>query len=134
MKYRELKGWKYELVEPLSVAVPELRDISVEQPYIKLSDGILKVEAGYAWDGATGVPDNPDNMRGSLFHDALYQLIREGLLDRKYKNFADALLRQICLEDGMGKFWADFIYKGVQMFGKGAVLPRKRPKGQIIEI
>lgn len=135
MKYRKLNGWKYELVEPLVVAVPELADATAYHPYIKLNDGVLGLIESYAWDGATGVPDNPDNMRGSAVHDALYQLMRLNLLDRnKYKDIADNILWRLCIEDGMKLFWANIIFDGVQAFGKGATEPDKNEKGEIIEI
>ena len=121
-------------MEPLRVAVPGLAGIVIGHPYMKLSSGFLTIRKGYAWDGASGVPDNPDNMRASLFHDALYQLMRLGLLDRKYKDVADRLFRQICLQDGMKKNWADFMYNGLKALGEGATKPDKHPKGTIIEI
>ena len=48
-----------------------------------LGDGwaLLTVRAGYAWDGTTGPSvDTRSMMIPSLAHDALYQLIAEGLL------------------------------------------------------
>jgi hypothetical protein len=134
IKYRKLKGWKYELMEPVKIRVLGLPEIDIEHPYIILSGGLLIIRQGYAWDGASGVPDNPDNMRASAVHDALYQLMRLGLLDRKHKNYADKLLRQICIEDGMNAFWADIIFNGVQAFGSGAIKPDKHPKGEVVEI
>jgi hypothetical protein len=137
MKIIKLKGYKYELAETMTVHVPDIvintRYVTV--PYITLFyDGTLKIYAGYHWDGASGIPDNPDNMRASLFHDALYQLMRKGLLDRKYKDVADKLFRDICIIDGMSKNWADFIYDGLKKFGDAATKPNKHPKGQVIEI
>lgn len=59
-------------------------------------------------------------MRGSLVHDALYQLIEDGvgLLPLSDRAQADAELRRICLEDGMSSAsWAWLVYKAVRMFG-----------------
>jgi len=116
------------------VVVPGLEGVSANHPYIKLENGDLTVAKYYSWDGASGVPDNPDNMRASCLHDALYQLMRLGLLDRKYKDVADQLFRRICLQDGMKKNWADFMYDMLRDFGDGATKPDKHPKGEIIEI
>ena len=69
--------------------------------YITLTlDRRLIVHARYAWDGPSGPTfDTPTNMRASLFHDALCQLIGERLLDKKYRKYADELLRTHMLED-----------------------------------
>lgn len=134
MKYSKLQGYKYKLEEDYGIEVPVLSAYEIHHPYIELQYGIMVIKRGYCWDGATGVPDNRDNMRGSLVHDALYQLMRLGLIDRSYKDYADNLLRQICIQDGMDKFWADIFFDGVQAFGKDATMPGKNKRGQIIEI
>ncbi len=98
MKYRSLKGWKYELLVAMEC------DVDIQEncgnDYIFLRLGKLLVRARYAWDGPSGPTfDTPTNMRASLFHDALCQLIGEGLLDKKYRKYADELLRTHMLED-----------------------------------
>lgn len=98
MRYRKLEKWKYELLEHEWCKV----DIPVEatNEYIRLFANQLLLRNRYAWDGASGpARDTPTNMRASLFHDALCQLIAEGLLDKKYRKYADELLRTIFLED-----------------------------------
>jgi len=62
-------------------------------------------------------------MRGSLVHDALYQLMRKKQLPVSYKDYADKLLHDICIEDGMSKFRAWYVYHAVRLFGKGAIKP-----------
>jgi len=148
MKYRHLKGYKYELLETVMVftgikdevnqlfADPEHVGVEIDTRYIALfSNGQLFIKARYAWDGASGPAiDTKTFMRGSLVHDALYQLMREGHLDRKYRKRADQLLREICLEDGMWNVRAAWVYWAVQTFAKREVYPRKKPRGKIVEI
>ena len=63
-------------------------------------------------------------MRGSLVHDALYQLMRRGLLNYKEdREPADRILYQICREDGMSRIRAKMVYLGVHWFGKGCAKP-----------
>ena len=62
-------------------------------------------------------------MRGSLVHDALYQLMRDGYLPLKTREYADWLLREICIEDGMSKIRADWVYMGVDLFGESSAKP-----------
>lgn len=132
LKYKELHGYKYLLMRNMQVAV----DIPVncQNDYIILRDGVLTMREDYAWDGASGpAMDTPDFMRGSLFHDGLYQLMREKLLDIKYRDAADRLLQKICLEDGMGKFRAGYVYQFVRWFAKSAATnPSKL--GKVVEI
>ncbi len=98
MEYRSLKHWKYELLEQMEIPVEIPRAISAD--YILLTSERLIVRAHYAWDGPSGPTfDTPTNMRASLFHDALCQLIGEGLLDKIYRKYADELLRTHMLED-----------------------------------
>ena len=120
MKYRSLKHWKYELLEEMSCYV-KIQQV-VKNDYITIEikpDGfpqmILKVHAHYAWDGPSGPTfDGPTNMRASLFHDALCQLIGERLLDKKYRKYADQLFHKHLLEDGMSKWRAWCYYKAVR--------------------
>lgn len=80
-------------------------------------DSSLSIQKGYEWDGATGYPDVVQIIRASLVHDALYDLIREGVLNKKHRKKADKLFRKICLEDGMGKWQAWRVYSAVRLFG-----------------
>ncbi len=94
--YRELFGWKYELKKDCVEAV-DMPGVSVgaTHEFIRIHGGFMVVESYYAWNGANVVPDSPDLMRASLFHDALYQLIREKHLGMKWRKYADQLLRDI---------------------------------------
>ncbi len=98
MEYRSLRHWKYELTGKMvcPVEIPGM----VLAEYMSIVEGHLTVHAHYAWDGPSGPTfDTPTNMRASLFHDALCQLIGEGLLDKVYRKYADELLRTHMLED-----------------------------------
>ena len=76
--YRKLNRYKYQLVDPYTLNVGLSGYSVTDQQFIQLtSSGLLTIQPGYAWDGPSGPTwDTPDFMRGSLVHDALYQLIR----------------------------------------------------------
>ncbi|PPC77968.1 hypothetical protein C4K68_07835 [Pokkaliibacter plantistimulans] len=120
------KGYKYQLKDDFSLFIDIRPDIEIVTEYLFLSsDGVLTIKNGYAWDGASGPAiDTRSIMRGALVHDALYQLMREGELDRSlYKDIADRTLYKICLEDGMFMARAWWIYLGVKVFGKPSTDP-----------
>lgn len=112
IKYKT--GYKYQLYENFKFQTNILKH-EIASDYIVLhKDGLLKILKGYAWDGPSGPAiDTKTFMRGSLVHDALYQLMREGLLPLSYKNSADKIMHEICLKDGMNKIRAWWCYRAV---------------------
>jgi hypothetical protein len=120
-------SYKYQLVRDYEVQTDILPPMMVDEEFIKLDlSGKLRIVDGYAWDGPSGPTiDTPDFMRGSLVHDALYQLMRDGHLDEgAWRDKADRLLEQICLEDGMSHFRAEYVYQGVRLFGAPSADPQ----------
>tara|TARA_R110000803_G_scaffold28011_10_gene65135 strand:- start:5211 stop:5612 length:402 start_codon:yes stop_codon:yes gene_type:complete len=120
MRYRS--GYKYQIHEECHLLTPVTGHNS-EHPYISLwTDGRLAIREGYAWDGPSGfVTVHTDNlMTPSLVHDALYQLMREGLLPESRRLDVDLCLRGMCLKRGMWRIRAAYIYKAVRAFGVSA--------------
>lgn len=123
------KGYKYQLTDSYQTDIKILPEKEVDTPYIKLTtQGNLTIKAGYAWDGPSGPTiDTLNFMRGSLVHDALYQLMRNGELDSKRdKDPADRLLQKMCKKDGMKSARAWWVYKGLALAGKGATLKKNK--------
>lgn len=119
MRYRLLGNYKYQNIDPVKVQT-EIKGFVSGNNYVHLSiSGILTIEKGYAWDGPSGPTiDTKTFMRGSLVHDGLYQLMREGDIPKSYRDYADKLLRDICIEDGMNRFRAWYVYISLKYFGK----------------
>ena len=112
-------GYKYQLVAVYSIQTLIRPKEMASNDYVCIyPNGLLTISKGYAWDGPSGpCPDVPSAMRGSLVHDALYQLIRVCGLWDGFRSFADDLLRELCIQDGMPIICADAIYEGVHLFG-----------------
>ena len=124
IKYKA--GYKYQLKSNYAVTISIKPPADITTPYITLNaQGMLTLKDGYAWDGPSGPTiDTLTFMRGSLIHDALYQLMREGKLDRTvFWEPADQLLRAICIEDGMWSFRAWYVYQAVRRFARDATDP-----------
>ncbi len=119
-------GYKYQLKESYTLRISIKPPIPIDTDYLALTtDGILTIKKGYAWDGPSGPTiDTLNFMRGSLVHDALYQLMRERLLDEgTYREVADRLLQKICEEDGMSSLRAWWVYQAVHFFGEPSADP-----------
>jgi hypothetical protein len=137
MIYRELQGYKYELMESMKYYVPKLAHITFFNAYLALENGKLIIGKGYAWDGPSGPTwDDKTNMRGSLIHDALYQILREGAFEGRafVREHADELLRDICIEDGMNKLRANVWCFMVRHFAKRSSTSAQKPRGKIVTI
>lgn len=126
IKYRS--GYKYQLVEEYQVKVSVIPKDNIKTDYIELdTEGMLIIKKGYAWDGPSGPTwDTPNFMRGSLVHDALYQLLRYELLEQEWRDEADEELRRICREDGMSKIRAWWVHRGLRLGAGLAAAPEAR--------
>lgn len=123
-------GYKYQLAQDYTVEIG-LLGYEIDTEYISLTiTGRLTIRKGYAWDGPSGPTiDTLSFMRGSLVHDALYQLFREGVLNRwEWRKFADKLLYKHCREDGMYAWRAWWVYWALRIAGGSSAKPsHKKP-------
>ena len=126
IKYK--KGFKYQLAKMYKCEVGICPIVDIVTAYIMLSPrGVLRIREGYAWDGASGPTfDSKTSMRGSLIHDALYQLMREGELSHHCRKQADIELYKACREDGMSWVRAKIWYNGVRIGANFASLPKNK--------
>lgn len=109
------KGYKYWLRQTYRQRISIHPGQTIQTPFIELThDGWLTIKRGYAWDGASGPTwDDSTNMRGSLVHDALAQLIRMGHLPRTMYHRTNLLFRRMCRADGMNPIRAQLYFIGV---------------------
>lgn len=123
-------GCKYQSTEELRVftrALKEYGDAVCE--YLQLSNGLLTIKKGFAWDGASGPTiDTVSSMRAGCVHDAIYRLIRQGALPAAAKGLADKLLHDICLMDGMWHWRANAWYVAVDKLADSAADPKNKVK------
>lgn len=118
--YKE--GYKYQLFADTWMRddrLLQLPDFRTEWFWKK--GNLLFVRGGYAWDGPSGPTfDTQDSMRGSLFHDIIYQAIRMGLMDKKWRKLGDQFLYEICEIDGMNPIRNKAWYRAVRLFAAAA--------------
>ena len=142
IKYR--KGYKYQLAKDYETKIGIILGYPIITDFICLyATGYLVIKKGYAWDGASGPGiDTKNILRGSLVHDAIYQLIRQGL-NLGFREQADKELKRIFLEDSWeinkkkkfsrtrqkcSEVRAWWVYRAVRGFAKEAALPENRKK------
>ena len=130
VRYRKLTSYKYQVMSRYNIQIG-LKPLKRIRPkvaeFLSLSHGVLTIKKYYAWDGPSGPTiDTRDFIRGSLVHDALYQLMRESVLDYKvHRQRADEKFRELLLEDGMCKFRTWYVYQAVHLFAEGGAHPKK---------
>lgn len=94
-------GYKYQLDKRYFIQTDIFPENDIITDFISLhKNGLMIIERGYAWDGASGIAfDTANTMAASLVHDAGYQLIRDGHLHGSFKGQFDMLLKQVMDED-----------------------------------
>ena len=127
------RGYKYQVSKPYHIKLDIKPFKSIDLPFIKFDlEGNLTIITGYAWNGASGPTyDTLNSMIGSLIHDVIYQLIRLDKVDYACKEYADKLLHDICVEDGMFSFRASYWLWAVLHFGSSSCLPSAEPKDEV---
>lgn len=123
--------YKYQLAEgyKIDIAIKPKQDIKTE--FINLDvNGELTIKQSYAWDGPSGpVIDTKENLRASLVHDALYQLMRnKELVTSTHRKAADQIFKDLCKMDGVSNFRASMYYKALRKFGRPVTSPENKKK------
>ena len=117
-------GYKYQLAREYRCLTGILPERAIRTQFLTLDlVGELTIRRGYAWNGADVIPDDKEVMRASLVHDALYQLLRDGHLEQKWRLDADQILMAICIEDDLSPTYAQAIFAAVRMGGGPAADP-----------
>ena len=123
--YKKRRKYKYNLDSdfPYSTGIKVIKSYKSKSLEID-SSGNLLIRAGYSWDGPSGPTiDTKTFMRGSLVHDALYQLMRERAISLDERGMADKILWNICREDGMIRLRRWWVKKGLEWFGERSAIP-----------
>lgn len=119
-------GYKYQLVEDYSFELPiEFPEIDYQGDFIWVAGRTVTLWKGYASDGPSGPTiDTKNFMRAAWQHDGGYQLLRAGIypadLHEKLRKALDMQLWSACIEDGMSRIRAAWVYSGVRIGGKKA--------------
>ena len=138
--------YKYRMLYDLSIIVDSFLGHDIEEPFFSLHLGLLTAKKGYCWDGPS-VPwfllwvtkwfGLPQFLRASLFHDIIYQMLREGQLmgrdyiksaHNRFRKMGDDMMYEIGLIDGMVKIRIKWCRRGVRIGGRKAAQPQYMPR------
>lgn len=115
----DLKKYCYMILDDYEIVLKDCKLPNHTSEYIDTSEcGLLTIKSGYAWNGCTGVYDFSNTIEASLVHDALYQLIQEGVKIKR-KN-ADKVFYMLMKSNSKGMFdrcVSRVYYRGVRIFG-----------------
>ena len=134
MKFTSM-DYKYQL-EHDEVFQTSLRPRSdINTRFICLTtDGVLTIKAGYAWDGVSGpIRDTEHNHHAGLCHDALYQLMRMGMMSKSLWKEADNEFAKLCLLYGTHKVWVNIYIAGLKIANGKYANPKERKKIYVIK-
>jgi hypothetical protein len=124
------KGFKYQVAKRCSFQLVNIRpERHIFAHWFSLSkSGLLTVEDGYAWDGASGPTiDTKSSMRASLIHDIGYQIMRMDLMPSTARHAWDTELYSWCRRDKMWSVRAMVWREALRKFAT-AYLPEHRKK------
>lgn len=128
MKYTT--GYKHRLHGDVTfhVSIFPAKDIVTE--FIDLTHlGELTVKDNWMWDGISGPTFQTKRTKSpSCMHDAIYWLIRNGHLPFSTWQVADHEFKRICLEKGIFKVRAWWLYRGLSLAHGIAALPSHKKK------
>lgn len=113
-------NYKFKVERSLTIKLPFIFS-NFKHLYMKLTNGNLTINAGYAWDGATGpVIDTKNTLIASLVHDALYQAMRLNLIpsDEATRKLADKTFYSILKDSNVFVLRRFAWYLAVRIFGR----------------
>lgn len=126
MKFRS--GFKYQLAETEVWLLDFKPKKDVVTKFCSLNtEGLLRLEEGFAWDGASGpVIDRPSNQAASAVHDALYRMMRKGLIDHHRWREADMEFAKVMRKCGAWSITIQADLAGLWLVQGRAALPENK--------
>jgi len=124
-KYQLAENYEFEFIQNLTKTSKRLSNLM----FIRCEFESIKVLSGYAWDGPSGpTKDTKTNMRASLEHDVLYQLIRFEILPRNLRKAADLQFDKTAKEDGMSWWRRKYYLFALRKFAGFAASPKSKKR------
>ena len=130
-----MKSGGFKVLNDCWVMAESLAGMAAEIPgYVRLEqNGMLWVFTNYLTDGASGPAyNNKTILRGAVFHDAGYQLLRQRKIHQIYRKAVDRLMLDICKADGMWWIRRQWISCALRLFGASSAKPQPEVEATVI--
>ena len=141
MKYSLVKKYKFKLEDDYAIDISI--DFDCHNSFVSLDKQRLILRHSYLWDGSSiplkrFVPKKVYDFdkyckEASLVHDGLCQLMREGLLPKRYKKEVDNLYRYMAIQGGLSKRNANRRYKYMRKYGDRYIEKKEHPRNEIFD-
>ena len=114
--------YRYEIreIEVLELPAHLKAPARVKHDFFEIVRDRIIAEAWYNWNGASYIIDTLMNFHSSLFHDIIYQAIKEGLLAPEHRKWGDQVYRYVAMQHGMPRWLANTEYAALRLFGRHA--------------
>ena len=126
MKYQKVQGFRVAVTWEYQTQIAVDRIIRTE--WVDLVKGLLIMKQGFCFEPSGPTIKTKSVMQGCCVHDAIYYLIRNGLLEPHWKEPGDDLMKEIHLQDEVNAFRAGYFHWSVINFGDTSIDPRNRKK------
>jgi hypothetical protein len=128
-KLHYIDNIKYQITRDYAIFIPIFPDKKISTEHISLDvDGYLFIKKTYAFDGPSGPTADrkfpwlyKKMLRPSLIHDALYELMRHGLLDREVWRVVAKMV----------KIRVSWCYWGVRVGGKSSTYNKNQTREKV---
>jgi hypothetical protein len=126
MKHKRINPWyksaEFEVLEDFTIKT-DIVGFEYNDCNVKLDIwGNLTVKKGFCFGASGPTFDTESSIEGSCFHDALYYISQMGGFNfapdnDKVRWFADKLIRDLCIKNGMWHWRAWLWYENLRAFG-----------------
>jgi len=116
LKYEGLKDWKYRVLETFTHQTDIIPPKEAKTKFSTLSiNGLITVDKGFCWDGASGALDTENTLFPSLIHDIGCNMYLLELVSDENRLQFDDLFYKLLKDEGMSSFRASYMYKAVKV-------------------
>lgn len=113
---------KYLVAKPYNAIAPFKPESTIKTSFCEfLPTGEFTIYAGFLFSASFPAINTFESRRAACVHDAMYELMKKGLLPRSYRQAVDQYFYDNLREDGMNILRAWYWHKAVRIGGDNAL-------------
>ncbi len=119
MNWYKKVGKNYEVTEDVTFYLRKFACLNdIDHPFFYMRNGWLVIKKGYRWNGINYLVTTKRNIRASLTHDCLYQMMQLRIINKIWQYESDQVFNKIMKEDKEYYLYRKLLYTGVRLFGE----------------